>query len=437
MKRLFFILLFFTSINVSAENDEWSIYYDYDYWKYPVIAITRNTSISGHRVRSEITCTGPKLDFKLIFSYPENWTHIGGAELILKDKVYKFRNTGERTEQSPKHYTVYVNNWRYMEYEKNPHLKLGNEYSHLDYTSEIFEKLEKANDSDEYIIRGYAIKKEDYEHGKLGNKYIEWRAKFPLRDFQKSIDTLKPYCKLLRLNQPLEKNPIGKYAVNFYFDLNKKDSFDDIYYFNAWFEPLMPGAYLNYMSGQASIVFMTKSKGRFEIKTSKSFTLPPLQGQCIDYFQNPKKDTCYINKYIKLDPPDDDLKKYEPFRFFDIDFDGENEVIIGSIGGNRGHHEYQIYELEDADKTLKAIPTISFRGDAIIDNDNKTLTSLLSSSACGLVTTTYKSDGEGFKMVKRVEIDNFYYPDSYDCVRRTYEGTSEKELKLISEILLD
>ena len=71
MKRLFFILLFFTSINVSAENDEWSIYYDYDYWKYPVIAITRNTSISDHRVRSEITCTGPKLDFKLLIPRTE------------------------------------------------------------------------------------------------------------------------------------------------------------------------------------------------------------------------------------------------------------------------------------------------------------------------------------------------------------------------------
>ena len=146
-----------------------------------------------------------------------------------------------------------------------------------------------------------------------------------------------------------------------------------------------------------------------------------------------KKNTCYINKYIELDHPDDDLTKYEPFRFFDIDFDGENEVIIGSIGGNRGHHEYQIYELEDANKTLKVIPTISFRGDAIIDKDNKTLTSLLSSSACGLVTTTYKSDGEGYKMVKRVEIDTFYWPDDRSCIERTYEGLSKDELIMINE----
>ena len=68
-----------------------------------------------------------------------------------------------------------------------------------------------------------------------------------------------------------------------------------------------------------------------------------------------------------------------------------------------------------------------------IDNDKKTLTTLLSSSACGLVTTTYKSDGEGFKMVKRVELDHFYWPDDMSCIMRTYEGPSENSLILMTE----
>ena len=67
-----------------------------------------------------------------------------------------------------------------------------------------------------------------------------------------------------------------------------------------------------------------------------------------------------------------------------------------------------------------------------IDNDKKTLTSLLSSSACGLVTTTYKSDGEGFQMVKRVERDHFNWPDR-SCIERTYEGLSKDELIMINE----
>ena len=36
-------------------------------------------------------------------------------------------------------------------------------------------------------------------------------------------------------------------------------------------------------------------------------------------------------------------------------------------------------------------------------------------------------------MVKRVEIDTFYYPNSYDCIKRTFEGSSEKTLILVSE----
>ena len=48
----------FCSQYLHAENKEWNIYKNFDYWKYSTIAITRNTSLEGHRVRTEITCSG-------------------------------------------------------------------------------------------------------------------------------------------------------------------------------------------------------------------------------------------------------------------------------------------------------------------------------------------------------------------------------------------
>ena len=36
-------------------------------------------------------------------------------------------------------------------------------------------------------------------------------------------------------------------------------------------------------------------------------------------------------------------------------------------------------------------------------------------------------------MVKRVEIDTFYWPDDMSCIERTYEGSSENSLILVSE----
>ena len=168
------------------------------------------------------------------------------------------------------------------------------------------------------------------------------------------------------------------------------------------------------------------------IEIAENFALPPLKGKCKELYDDDYEGDCRIATPIWLDAPGKDLLTYEPVRIFDIDFDGDDEIIIGTIGGNRLAHEYQIFELEFEKDTVQAIPTISFRGDATIDKDNKTLTSLLSSSACGLITTTYKSDGEGFQMVKRVERDQFNWPDR-SCIERTYEGSSEDNLTLVSE----
>ena len=154
----------------------------------------------------------------------------------------------------------------------------------------------------------------------------------------------------------------------------------------------------SYLSGSARMSFKIKDDYYYKwatIEIEENFALPNLQGKCLELYDDNFQGECKIQSPVWIDPADNDLTKYAPVRVFDIDFDGDDEIIIGTIDGNRWWHEYQIYELENTEKTLKAVPTISFRGDAVIDYDKKTLTSLLSSSACGLVATTY-NHGEGF-----------------------------------------
>ena len=40
----------FCSQNLHAQNKEWNIYKNFDYWKYPTIAITRNTSLTCEKL---------------------------------------------------------------------------------------------------------------------------------------------------------------------------------------------------------------------------------------------------------------------------------------------------------------------------------------------------------------------------------------------------
>ena len=101
-------LFMFCSQNLHAQNKEWNIYKNFDYWKYPTIAITRNTSLEGHRVRTEITCSGTYLSAKLIYSYPSDWKNIDiRKKLILEKTPFNFVGGGTYTEQHPKHYSVF------------------------------------------------------------------------------------------------------------------------------------------------------------------------------------------------------------------------------------------------------------------------------------------------------------------------------------------
>ena len=233
------------------------------------------------------------------------------------------------------------------------------------------------------------------------------------------------------LQHPVEENS----PVIIEFQYIDSHSYEDIQsigmVIRGTLEVLVAGDYLHHISGKAKIDFWSSDWGGFQIRVDEKFALPPLQYKCHEWYGDESKDKCRIQVPVIFYGSDPDLLNYAPIRVFDIDFDGEDEIIIGTIGGNRGWYMYQIYEIEETENTRTAIPTISFRADAVIDKTSQTLTSNLSSSACGLIKTTYKSNGSGFKMVKRVEIDQFNWPENMDCIKKTYEGSSEEDLKFV------
>ena len=265
------------------------------------------------------------------------------------------------------------------------------------------------------------------EYGPCGKHSVDYLATIGLIE----NDSKNKECySVTYLKKPLEEN-----TESFKFDIKYEEGNAlSNYNFYGTFTPLESGPF-GYLSGSVKMTFKLKDDYNWKyatIEIAENFALPPLKGKCKELYDDDYEGDCRIATPVWLDAPGKDLLTYEPVRIFDIDFDGDDEIIIGTIGGNRLAHEYQIFELEFEKDTVQAIPTISFRGDATIDKDNKTLTSLLSSSACGLVTTTYKSDGEGFQMVKRVERDQFNWPDR-SCIERIYEGSSEDNLTLVSE----
>ena len=218
------------------------------------------------------------------------------------------------------------------------------------------------------------------------------------------------------LKKPLESN---KETIRFDF---KYDITNPIENFNfwGWFTPNTSGG-LNYLSGSAKMHFKIKDDYDYKyatIEISENFALPPLQGKCVELYDDNFQGECKIQSPVWIDPADNDLTKYAPIRVFDIDFDGDDEIIIGTIDGNRWWHEYQIYELENTEKTLKAVPTISFRGDAEINKEFKTLTTRIDSNVCTSTVITYQSDGTGFKVMKKVERDYFDKDNPNKCITR-------------------
>lgn len=406
MKRLFFILLFFTPINSNAQNDEWNIYKNFDYWKYPTIAITRNTSLEGHRIRTEITCSGTYLSAKLIYSYPSEWENIDIRKKLILEKIpFNFVGGGAYTEQHPKHYSVFS-----LDYNWSDVIKLDEE-NNFEFTSPFFEKLKTANPNSSYIIQGRSIKDENYNPNKENHNFVDWEARVPLKNYLNVLEELKPYCINITLNQPLDNN-----SQFIKFEM-KDDQITDKYYILGGFKPLFAGDTLNHISGSVDLRISSKTHNqRGKINIEKGFALPSLKGKCTDYFEDQSKDECVLPRFINLEKQNFDFLEYAPIRIFDIDFDGINEVIIGTLGGNRGAFKYQIYEFTDNGDDM--LPSISFRSDAEINKDLKTLTTRNDSNVCTSSVITYRSDGIGFKVIKKVENDYFDKNNPNKCITR-------------------
>ena len=118
---------------------------------------------------------------------------------------------------------------------------------------------------------------------------------------------------------------------------------------------------------------------------------------------------------------------------FDIDFDGEEEIIIGRVAGERFVHEYQIYEIRQGDKGIEAVPSISFRGNAEIDREKRTLVNRhKSGGVCILTIDTYVSNGKGFEMVERIELDRDFDNHESDCIKKIYRQSGNRDLELVN-----
>ena len=231
-----------------------------------------------------------------------------------------------------------------------------------------------------------------------------------------NIDKARKCYGVLYLQDPLESN-----TQSLKFDIKyDEDNPLSNYNFYGKFTPLESGPF-GYLSGSVKMTFKLKDDYDWKyatIEIAENFALPPLKGRCKELYDDDYEGDCRIETPVWLDAPGNDLLTYEPVRIFDIDFDGDDEIVIGTIGGNRLAHEYQIFELEFEEDSVQAIPTISFRGDAEINKELKTLTTRNDSDVCTSSVTTYQSDGTGFKVIKIVENGYFEEANPKKCITR-------------------
>ena len=91
---------------------------------------------------------------------------------------------------------------------------------------------------------------------------------------------------------------------------------------------------------------------------------------------------------------DEILSEYSPFFFSDVDFDGEDELLINEHrGGSRGTNSYEVYKIHPYyAEIIKDAPFANLEnGNTEFDLKNKTITSSFSDSAFESVTYIYKA----------------------------------------------
>ena len=191
----------FCSQNLHAENKEWNIYKNYDYWKYPTIAITRNTSLKGHRVRTEITCHGSYLGIKLIHSFPNDFMTVPYQAIVmeLNGKKYNFYGNGVFKEQDPVYYSIKEMAWQERDRDDL-------------FDRSFFTSLLNSGDDQSFTLSGSALSTDDYNN--LTKRYGDWnydkewrienagilsKSKFfsvevTMKNYKKSHDELLTYC---------------------------------------------------------------------------------------------------------------------------------------------------------------------------------------------------------------------------------------------------
>ena len=208
MKKYFVNFIFLTLIlilwsqNLHAENKEWNIYKNFDYWKYPTIAITRNTSLEGHRVRTEITCHGSYLGIKLIHSFPNDFMTIPNRPIVmeLNGKKYNFYGNGVFKEQDPIYYSRKEMAWQERDRDDL-------------FDRSFFTSLLNSDDDQSFTLTGSALSADDYNNltkrdydwlydkeWRIENAEILSKSKFfsvevTMKNYKKSHDELLTYCQ--------------------------------------------------------------------------------------------------------------------------------------------------------------------------------------------------------------------------------------------------
>ena len=195
-------LFMFCSQHLHAENKEWNIYKNFDYWKYPTIAITRNTSLEGHRVRTEITCHGSYLGIKLIHSFPNDFMTVPYRAIVmeLNGKKYNFYGNGVFKEQDPVYYSRKEMAWQ--ERDRDDLFDRG-----------FFTSLLNSDDDQSFTLYGSALSTGDYNNltkrdydwlydkeWRIENAEILSKSKFfsvevTMKNYKKSHDELLTYCR--------------------------------------------------------------------------------------------------------------------------------------------------------------------------------------------------------------------------------------------------
>ena len=125
---------------------------------------------------------------------------------------------------------------------------------------------------------------------------------------------------------------------------------------------------------------------------------------CDKHFNGFKNGDAYIFRYDTTTyeySDNNSLLPYAEYQFYDADFDGEDELILGSyVGGPHGSPGFEIYDFTDSELVLKKVTNkddhFSFDTSTIFDLENKTITNILYCGACGYWGEyDYKTDEKG------------------------------------------